>query len=174
MGAVFDLNEELKLIKKELSDLEQQIISTDSKIKLNENNLKQSHEEKKKVLDSLKREKIILEKSLKSELGENEMSEFREFWMKHSVKLKEEIKTLKTKNMAASASADVMHKHLRSQLEQTRRHLSSKKEERQQNKNKNMQFELEVIELTDLVNSLKENVDAQRHENFLKLNKNKL
>merc|ERR1712113_1161659 len=41
------------------------------------------------------------------------------------------------------------------------------------NRNKNMQFELEVIELTEIVNNLKENVDSQRHDNFLKLSKQK-
>eukprot|EP01084_Bolivina_argentea_P046581 85789_1 len=75
--------------------------------------------------------------------------------------------------MAASASADVMHKHLRSQLETSKKNLTKAKKEREINRNKNMQFELEVIELTEIVNNLKENVDSQRHDNFLKLSKQK-
>merc|ERR1712157_117938 len=70
-----------------------------------------------------------------------------------------EVDRLRTKNMAASASADVMHKHLRAQLDSVRKQLMRVKQERENNRNKNMQFELE------------ESVDSQRHDNFLKLSK---
>merc|ERR1712154_163778 len=95
----------------------------------------------------------------------------REFWDKYSASLQTEVDRLRTKNMAASASADVMHKHLRAQLDSVRKQLMRVKQERENNRNKNMQFELEVIELTELVNNLKESVDSQRHDNFLKLSK---
>merc|ERR1711997_562857 len=57
------------------------------------------------------------------------------------------------------------------QLDSVRKQLVTVKGQRENNRNKNMQFELEVIELTELVNNLKENVDSQRHDNFLKLSK---
>merc|ERR1711933_37759 len=177
--AVHDLNQQLKLIKKELSDLEKQIVSTDSKTLITENSLKQTNEEKKKILDGVKREKLVLQKSLdiyneneddgdkdklkkdknknneddKENKNEEEYDDkkIREFWDKYSASLQTEVDRLRTKNMAASASADVMHKHLRAQLDSVRKQLMRVKQERENNRNKNMQFELEVIELTELV-----------------------
>merc|ERR1712032_794755 len=112
-----------------------------------------------------------LEHNDKENNEEYDDEKIREFWDKNSASLQSEVDVLRTKNMAASASADVMHKHLRAQLDSVRKQLVTVKGQRENNRNKNMQFELEVIELTELVNNLKENVDSQRHDNFLKLSK---
>jgi len=230
--AGYDLNQQLEAIKQELNELDKKIEATDSETKVSELNLKQANAEKKKMLDGLKMEKIVLQKSLdlfqdrddveneeqdtqttkkadvavppskvaaakketttetetsataEGKHGDDDKKEdpvtvleqyddkrIREFWRKQCEDLRVQVDRFRTKNLAASASADVMHKHLRNQLEQTRKQLVAIKNERENNRNKNMQFELEVIELTEIVNNLKENVDSQRHDNFLKLNK---
>eukprot|EP00483_Globobulimina_turgida_P001814 UN01816 len=172
--AVFDLNQQLKLIKKELSELEKQITATESKTKITQITLKQTNQEREKILNTSAMEKLAIQKSLHQDMDdEGQMDEvkMREFWCTQSASLTRQCARLRTKNMAASASADVMHKHLRIQLENARESLNMAKKERDINKNKNMRFELEVIELTEIVNNLKENVDSQRHGNFLAASK---
>eukprot|EP00485_Elphidium_margaritaceum_P005146 CAMPEP_0202697304 /NCGR_PEP_ID=MMETSP1385-20130828/10629_1 /ASSEMBLY_ACC=CAM_ASM_000861 /TAXON_ID=933848 /ORGANISM="Elphidium margaritaceum" /LENGTH=1011 /DNA_ID=CAMNT_0049353733 /DNA_START=619 /DNA_END=3654 /DNA_ORIENTATION=- len=94
-----------------------------------------------------------------------------EFWSKQCQELRRELEKVRTKNRAAAAASDVMHKHLRGQLDRTQTELQKAQSQRGHTREKNMQFELEVIELTEIVNTLKESVDTQRHDNFLKLAK---
>merc|ERR1712232_1389852 len=73
--------------------------------------------------------------------------------------------------MAVAASSDVMHKALQSQIGEAKKAKAAMQTKRKVERDKNIKFELSVIELNEAVNSLKEEVESERHENFLRLNK---
>jgi len=73
--------------------------------------------------------------------------------------------------MAVCASSDVTHKALASQIEGVLKRIDLIKEKRENERMKNIEFELNVIELNESVNALKEEVESERHSNFLKLSK---
>eukprot|EP01083_Nonionella_stella_P169489 574819_1 len=156
--AMFDLTQQLKLIKRELVELEEEIAGIDKKTIECDGWLKETAAEGERVLRL-----VATEKKMMSGGGEDD-----EWWSKHGEELKRSISQLRTKNMALSASSDVMHQHLRRQVKSARDELVVVGRERKLNRSRNMQFELLVIELSEAVNSLKDTVDSQRHDNFLR------
>merc|ERR1712228_357955 len=166
--ANFDLNEKIKLINKEMIEFDQQMKQINFKTNKIKKNLFQIKEKKERILKSVKMERMILSSSTKQENDEQTIENFKDLHLKN---LRSQIEKMKKKNMAVSASSDVTHKTLRFQIRNAMKKMAAIKGQRVNKRDKNIEFELSVIELNEMVNSLKERVESERHSNFLSLSK---
>jgi len=187
--AIHDLNEQLTMLGKDTMTVDQEIDAVDSKVKAMERTLKRTEIERKRVLKELEMERMVLRKSLGMSPVDDAggatirnqdvvdkvtafgATEIEEYWSKHCESLKRDIAHLESQNQAISAASDVTHNALRSQLEAVRKQVDGSKAERASHRNKNMQSELEVIELSEKVNALRESLDFQKKNNFQRINK---
>ena len=194
--AVHDLNEQLAVLGKDTVSVDEQIEATNSKIESMERALKQTLSEKEGILKELQMERTMLRKSLNRNqsgnpkgneiesaldvLSEKDGDEegfgevqIEEYWTRHCASIKTDIAKIESQNQAVSAASDVAHNALRSQLDGVRKKLERSKLDRATNRSKNMRFELDVIELSEKVNALRETLEAQRRQNLQRINKEK-
>merc|ERR1712228_950637 len=129
-----------KLVNKELIDLNEQISSTTFQTVKATKNLQRVKGEKEDILKRIKNEKLIFCDGQSGDL---------EFWSGHIEKLKSEVIKIKNANMAVSASSDVTHRALQSQIEGASKKVASIKEKRASLRERNVEFELSVIALNE-------------------------
>jgi len=163
----FRLQEQLAQAQKEVADLDVELESTNKKLLSRRAEIKKLTEANGRLIGDQTTHKLNLKRAAAAEPDQ----ECLDFWAKHNEELLRSLAELKNKNEGTRVARDVMNKQYGDDLEKGRARLARHKAKRAANKASNMKLELEVIELTETVNALKEEVDAQRHDNFLKLSK---
>merc|ERR1719295_1132382 len=161
------LKQQLMTAQKEVADLDTAIANEDRKLKKRREEGARLDKRNLELNTKIATQKQYLKEAAQAEPNEECLA----FWTEHNAQLRVDLAKLKEANVTKRVSVDLVHDRYRAELESGREKLKSEKAHRAENTAKNMRFELEVIELTEEVNLLKEDVDTRRHDNFKKLSK---